>query len=77
MFTPLLQEECLVLGDEPLETSEFRRAKAEVASERNRFQPELRGLFVAVHVNMRRLVRFVAVEIHAVGTVPPRRSAGF
>jgi hypothetical protein len=50
------------------------RTEAKVSGQRNRVQPELRRLIVAIHVNMGRLVGLMTVKIHA---APPVRLAPF
>ena len=53
--------------------AKFVRAKTKVSGELYWIEPELRGKIVAIHVNMRRLIRFVAVKIEAVRTETQRR----
>ena len=48
-----------------VDSREFRRAEAKVSGEGNRVQPELCRLIVAIHMDMGRFVRLVAVKIPA------------
>ncbi len=47
--------------------------EAVVPADVHRPQPELRAPIVAVHVHVRRLARFVTVEVESVGTVSQDR----
>src|ERR1017187_7430868 len=49
-----------------MDSTKFHRAEAKVSGQRNRVQPELCRLIVAIHMDMGRLVRLMAVKIHAV-----------
>ena len=44
----------------------FRRCKTEITSERNGFEPEFRGPLVMIHMDVRRFIWFVAIEVHSV-----------
>ena len=55
-----------MLHDQSLDATKFCRGEAEIESERNGLEPELRGLIIAVNVNMGRFVRLVAIEIHTI-----------
>ena len=49
-----------------MDPSKLCRGKTKVSSERNGFEPEFRGPLVAVNVDMRRFIWFVAVKVHPV-----------
>jgi len=49
-----------------VDSPKLRGTEAKVSGQRNRVQPELCRLIVAIHMDMGRLVRLMAVKIHAV-----------
>ena len=56
--------------------AEFVRAKPKIAHQLHRFEPELCGQIVAIDMNVRRFVRFVAVKIEPVRAGPEHRRLG-
>jgi hypothetical protein len=62
-----------VMPDEPQYAREFVRAEAQVARQRDRLQPHLGRCFAAVDVDVRRLVRLVALEVEAEAFDPEDR----
>src|ERR1035437_5268132 len=65
-FIPFLQETIAILCHAPVDSPKLHGTEAKVSGQRNRVQPELCRLIVAIHVNMGRLVRLMAVKIQAV-----------
>ena len=57
-----------MLLDQTLDLGEIAGSKPDVASQSDRSEPELAGGVVAIHVHMRRLVRFMTEEVYPVGT---------
>jgi hypothetical protein len=55
-----------MLNNQSLKPPQIPGREAEVSGEANRLQPELSRQIVPVNVNMRRLIRFMAVEVEAV-----------
>jgi hypothetical protein len=49
-----------------VDSPKLDRTEAKISGQRNRVQPELRRLIVAIHMHMGRFVRLMAVKIHAV-----------
>ena len=70
---PSLQQFVAVVRDQCSDLLQLMRWKPKVSSQRQRLQPELCGAVVAIHVDMRGFVRFVAEEVHAIGTTPQHR----
>ena len=64
----------MVFYDEPVDSPELYGTEAKVPSQRDRVQPEFCRLIVSIHMNVGRLVRLMAVEIH---TVRSRRQYGW
>ena len=56
----------LVVANDAFDCAKFVTAESEVASQTDRFEPELRGIVVAVHVYMRGFIWLVAVEIEPI-----------
>ena len=67
-FIPRLQQLFLMVFEQPLDSPQFRRAEAQVPGERDRSQPELCRLGIAVDMHVRRFVRFMAEKVHTVRT---------
>ena len=59
-----------MLLHKPLNASELCRAEPKITRERHRRQSEFRGLIVAVHLDVRRLVQVVANEVDSVWATP-------
>ena len=57
-----------------MDSPEFRGTEAKVRSQRNGVQPELCRLIVPIHMDVGRLVRFMAIKIH---TVRPHQKDGW
>lgn len=55
-----------MLLNQTLDLRQLSARKAEVARESDGRDPELRGAIVPVHVNVRRLVGLMAIEVYAV-----------
>jgi hypothetical protein len=66
VFIPGLQQSCLVLDDEPLNSAQFDRRESQVTRQRHRSQPELRRVVITVYVHVRRLEDVVADEVDAI-----------
>ena len=49
-----------------MDSPKLHRTEAKIPGQGHRVQPELRRLSVVVHMDMRGLVRLVAVKLHAV-----------
>ncbi len=49
-----------------MDSPEFYRAETKVSGQRNRLQPELCRLIIAINMDVRRLVRLIALKIHTV-----------
>jgi hypothetical protein len=62
-----------MLDYQQLYLAEFVCAKPQVCRQLDRMEPELGGGVVAIHVNMRRLIRLMAVEIESIGAGSERR----
>jgi len=56
-----------------VDSPKLHRTEAKVSGQRNRVQPELCRLIVAIHMDVGRLVQLMAVKIH---TVWPRHQYG-
>ena len=67
VFIPGLQQSCLVLDDEPLNSAQFDRRESQVTRQRHGGQPELRRVVVTVYVDVRQFVDIVADEVDTVG----------
>jgi len=61
---PCLQTFLAALAKQALGLAQFLGGEPHVASEREIFEPKLGGCAASIHVNVRRLFRFVAVKIH-------------
>jgi hypothetical protein len=57
---PFLHQAVFVVPEYLLYPPKLHRTESEVENQADRLQPELRGLVVTTHVNVRRLVWFVA-----------------
>jgi hypothetical protein len=66
MPMPSLQECCLMLNRQFLKPPQLLGREAEVPRETDRPQPELSRQIVPIDMDVRRLIRFMAVEIEAV-----------
>jgi hypothetical protein len=65
-FTPFLRQEIAILCHEPVDSPQLHRTEAKVSGQRNRVQPELRRPIVTTHMDVGRLIRLMAVKLHAV-----------
>jgi len=62
-----------MVANDPFNFTKLVSAESEIASQTDRLQPKLRGIIVSIHVYMRRLIRFVAVEVEPVGSTSQNR----
>src|SRR5205814_708265 len=67
---PGLQEKTHVFRHELLKSPKFGTAETEVASESHRYKPELCREVVAVNVDVRWLIGFVAIEVKTIWSEP-------
>jgi hypothetical protein len=67
---PSLQKHSYVLFYDAFDLAELVRAEPEIASQSDRFEPEFRREFIAIDVDVRWFIRFVAEEIETVRTEP-------
>ena len=65
---PFLHQIVFVFPEHLLYAPKFHRAESQIKSQANRLQPEFRGLVVAIHVNMRRLVWLMTEKVYPVRT---------
>jgi len=63
---PFLQKDRLVFLQQSLNPSQLNWAEAEITGQRQRLQPKLGRLIVAINVDVRWLVWLMRVEVHAV-----------
>ena len=70
MSPPGDEQISLVLSEQCLDPPELASTESVIARERYRSEPELRGPLVAIDMNVRQLVRLVAVEIYPVRPGP-------
>jgi hypothetical protein len=73
MVMPALQEFLLLGFYHTLDSRKFHGREAQILRKRNGVEPELRRLVVAVNVDVRWLIRLVAVEVEAIGTATVNR----
>jgi len=71
VFIPGLQQSCLVLDDEPLDSAQLDRRESQVTRQRYRGQPELRRVVITVYVHVRRLENVVTDDLV---DLPPMRA---
>lgn len=62
-----------MIRDHGFEPSEFMRLEAQIPRQSYGIQPELGTHVISINVDMRRLVRVVAVEVEAEGSFPENR----
>lgn len=60
---PGINQSLLVLIDNAFDACEFSWIESKIASQSDGVQPELGGARVTIDVHMRRLVRFMTVEV--------------
>lgn len=62
-----------MVTNDPFNFTKLVSAESEIASQADRLQPKLRGIIVSIHVDMRRLIWFLAVEAEPVGSTSQNR----
>jgi len=67
-LSPRHQQRNAVELNKPLDLAKLPGAEAKIATHCHWRQPDLAGRFIAVHMNVRRFVGLVAIEIKAIGS---------